>query len=95
MRITRSRALACHKLWYLHLGTDAGIRVVAYRDQTLGRMIEEQETGGRFVGVLLRPTVEVRTGDDCCWRAICMARHMKNASMRIQLIFPLKAIEAI
>lgn len=55
---------ACHKLWYLHLCAEAGIRVVAYRDTAVGTMIEERESGGRFVRTLLRPLVHVSAEDD-------------------------------
>lgn len=49
---------ACHKLWYLHLCADAGIVVVAYRDEAIGEM-QENSAGGRFVRVVLRPRVAI------------------------------------
>jgi organic hydroperoxide reductase OsmC/OhrA len=90
---------ACHKLWYLHLCAEAGVRVVAYRDQALGRMIEEQETGGRFVGVLLRPTVEVRTGDDLVLARDLHHKAHKKCFIANSVNFPVEiepnAIEAV
>lgn len=55
---------ACHKLWYLHLCAVQGIAVLAYRDEAVGTMVEDAETGGRFTGVVLRPHVTVRPEDD-------------------------------
>ncbi len=54
---------ACHKLWYLHLCSDAGITVLAYRDGAEGTMAEGAG-GGRFTRVTLRPQVTVKAGDD-------------------------------
>jgi organic hydroperoxide reductase OsmC/OhrA len=56
---------ACHKLWYLHLCSVRGITVLAYRDEAVGTMAEDDATGGgRFTKVLLRPHVTVSPGDD-------------------------------
>jgi organic hydroperoxide reductase OsmC/OhrA len=54
----------CHQLWYLHLCADAGIVVLAYRDEPIGTMIEDADGSGRFVSVVLHPTVEVAAGSD-------------------------------
>jgi organic hydroperoxide reductase OsmC/OhrA len=54
---------ACHKLWYLHLCSEAGIAVQHYRDQAEGLMVESRE-GGRFTQIVLRPEVIIRPGDD-------------------------------
>ena len=48
----------CHMLWYLHLCSDNGIAVLEYTDEASGTM-EENETGGRFVEVVLRPQVTI------------------------------------
>ncbi|KAF1034127.1 MAG: hypothetical protein GAK35_04315 [Herbaspirillum frisingense] len=56
-------ASACHKLWYLHLCSDAGIRVLAYVDEADGTMIDNAQ-GGHFTGIVLRPRVTIRAGDD-------------------------------
>jgi organic hydroperoxide reductase OsmC/OhrA len=55
---------ACHKLWYIHLCAVAGIAVLAYRDEALGTMVEDEVTGGHFTSVVLRPHVTVREEDD-------------------------------
>ena len=55
---------ACHQLWYLHLASDAGIAVLAYQDEPEGWMVEDEEHGGHFRRVVLRPTVTIRAGDD-------------------------------
>jgi organic hydroperoxide reductase OsmC/OhrA len=51
---------ACHMLWFLHLAADAGIVVTDYADEAAGRMVLEEDGGGRFVEVVLRPRVKVR-----------------------------------
>ncbi|MFM0202965.1 OsmC family protein [Paraburkholderia fungorum] len=55
-------ASACHKLWYLHLCSDAGIVVVSYRDNAEGTMLDTPEQG-RFSQIVLRPHVVIRGGD--------------------------------
>lgn len=55
---------ACHKLWYLHLCADAGIRVLAYVDDATGEMAQDADGGGRFTAVTLRPHVVVAAGAD-------------------------------
>ncbi|MCA1325764.1 OsmC family protein [Herbaspirillum sp. alder98] len=56
-------ASACHKLWYLHLCADAGIRVMTYVDDARGVMLESPD-GGRFTEIVLHPHVTIRSGDD-------------------------------
>ncbi len=41
-------ASACHKLWYLHLCSDAGIVVLSYRDNAQGTMLDSPEAGPLF-----------------------------------------------
>jgi organic hydroperoxide reductase OsmC/OhrA len=55
---------ACHMLWYLHLCSEAGIVVSAYRDEAAGTMIETEDGGGRFTGVTLRPKVKIGPGSN-------------------------------
>lgn len=55
---------ACHMLWYLHLCADAGIVVSEYEDAAVGRMELRGDGGGRFVEVVLRPSVTIRPEDD-------------------------------
>lgn len=55
-------ASACHKLWYLHLCAEAGIAVMAYRDEALGTMLDHAGRG-HFTEIVLRPHVRIRAGD--------------------------------
>lgn len=55
-------ASACHKLWYLHLCSDAGIVVEAYEDAAEGTMIEG--TRGRFTNITLKPRIALRDPAD-------------------------------
>jgi organic hydroperoxide reductase OsmC/OhrA len=54
----------CHKLWYLHLCSTAGIAVLSYRDDAEGTMQEDPNGAGRFIGAVLRPQVVIRAADD-------------------------------
>ncbi|KAI3589568.1 OsmC/Ohr family protein [Cupriavidus sp. U2] len=56
-------ASACHKLWYLHLCSDARIAVLAYVDHAEGTMTDGP-AGGQFSEIVLRPRVTIRAGDD-------------------------------
>ncbi len=55
---------ACHMLWYLHLASNAGITVLAYRDDPLA--VGETDTTGasRFLRATLRPEITVPVGTD-------------------------------
>jgi organic hydroperoxide reductase OsmC/OhrA len=55
---------ACHMLWYLHLCADAGIVVLDYTDDAAGLLLEDDDGGGRFDHVLLRPHVLIAPGGD-------------------------------
>lgn len=54
---------SCHLLWYLHLCADAGVVVVSYRDRAWGKMCE-QDKGGRFTEVILKPEVVISADSD-------------------------------
>lgn len=49
----------CHLLSYLHACVEAGVVVVAYRDEASGLMVENGRGGARFTEVTLRPHVTV------------------------------------
>jgi organic hydroperoxide reductase OsmC/OhrA len=49
----------CHLLSYLHACVQAGVVVVAYRDDASGLMVEDGHGGGAFREVVLRPHVVV------------------------------------
>ncbi|MBV9266171.1 MAG: OsmC family protein [Acidobacteriaceae bacterium] len=55
---------SCHMLWYLHLCADRKIRVVDYEDHASGWMEEAADGGGKFIDVLLRPTVTISNESD-------------------------------
>jgi len=55
---------SCHMLWYLHLCAQAGIVVLAYRDDAEGSMVEDAGGGGRFTRALLRPVATLAPGAD-------------------------------
>ncbi|SKB86769.1 OsmC family protein [Dyadobacter psychrophilus] len=50
---------SCHMLWYLHLCSDASVRVTEYVDKATGIMVETSNGGGRFAEVTLNPVVRV------------------------------------
>lgn len=56
-------ASACHKLWYLHLCSEAGITVIAYADKAEGILLDNP-SHGHFKQIVLRPTVRILAGDD-------------------------------
>jgi organic hydroperoxide reductase OsmC/OhrA len=49
----------CHMLWYLHLCALVGVIVVSYVDDAHGSMAENDDGGGQFAEVVLRPRVTV------------------------------------
>src|SRR5947209_2842644 len=49
----------CHLLWYLHLCAAEGVVVLSYEDRASGVMEEQDDGGGHFVEVTLRPVVGV------------------------------------
>lgn len=53
----------CHMLSYLHMATVAGVVVTAYADAAEGIMATEGN-GGRFVEVVLHPTVTISASSD-------------------------------
>jgi organic hydroperoxide reductase OsmC/OhrA len=55
---------SCHMLWYLHLCADAGVTVLAYRDEPTGTMVEDARKGGYFTKATLRPKVTIARGGD-------------------------------
>jgi len=55
---------SCHQLWYLHLCSDSSVIVTSYEDRAEGVMTESANGAGRFSRVVLRPTVQIRSGSD-------------------------------
>ncbi len=50
---------SCHMLWYFHLCADAGVVVVAYRDEYEGKLEIGEGGIGRMTSVVLRPIVTI------------------------------------
>ena len=67
---------ACHKLWYLHLAAQNGLVVTAYVDEAEGVMVEDEDGGGHFESVTLRPHVTLASGDEAAAQAL---HHEANA----------------
>jgi len=57
-----SSLAACHMLWYLHLASESGVVVQAYRDTPIGVGETLPSGAGRFVSAVLRPVIDVPTG---------------------------------
>jgi organic hydroperoxide reductase OsmC/OhrA len=66
---------ACHKLWFLHLASAAGLVVTAYVDDAHGMMVEGGDGGGRFERVTLRPKVTLAAGDSAKAEALHHEAH--------------------
>ena len=49
----------CHLLSYLHRCAVGGVTVTGYSDTAVGTMIENEDDGGSFEEVILRPVVTV------------------------------------
>lgn len=50
---------SCHMLWYLHLCSVNGIRVIDYKDQARGTMVEQEGGAGHFESVTLMPEIVI------------------------------------
>lgn len=59
-----SSLAACHMLWYLHLASQNGVVVEAYRDRPVGRGETQPSGAGRFLSATLHPQVSVAKGSD-------------------------------
>lgn len=51
---------SCHMLWYLHLCSVHKIVVSNYVDNAIGKMEEADDGSGKFVKVLLQPSVTIQ-----------------------------------
>ena len=49
---------SCHMLWYLHLCSDAGIRVTEYTDEPIG-ILSLNTNNGCFTSVTLNPVITI------------------------------------
>jgi organic hydroperoxide reductase OsmC/OhrA len=65
---------ACHLLWYLHLCADVGVVVVEYVDAAQGTMVVNEDGGGRFTEVVLRPQVTIRSAEQ---QSVALSLHQE------------------
>lgn len=49
---------ACHMLWFLHLASDSGLDVAAYRDRARGTMGKDERGKMAMTRIVLRPEIE-------------------------------------
>jgi organic hydroperoxide reductase OsmC/OhrA len=54
---------ACHMLWFLHLASSKGWVIHSYIDTATAKMQMNPDGSGQFVSALLRPKVEISSGD--------------------------------
>lgn len=54
---------ACHMLWYLHFCAVNGIVVESYDDNAEGVMATHKGGAGEFTEIILRPKIEISSGD--------------------------------
>ena len=55
---------SCHMLWYLHLCAVNKVTVLDYHDAASGVMQENDDGGGMFVSVQLKPVVTISADSD-------------------------------
>jgi len=55
---------SCHMLWYLHLCSVAGVKVLSYEDtpQAIGEV--EPSGKGKFLSAVLKPNITISTDSD-------------------------------
>jgi organic hydroperoxide reductase OsmC/OhrA len=90
---------ACHKLWYLHVCSAAGIVVTAYKDKAEGRMVETENGSGHFTAVILRPHVRLAAGADVAHaaglhhdaHAMCFIANSVNFPVTVEPSFEIQA----
>jgi organic hydroperoxide reductase OsmC/OhrA len=72
---------ACHMLFFLSLCARSGVRVTAYEDEAVGRLVLHPAGGGRFEQITLRPVVTIATDD-----AIARARQLHETAHKLCFI---------
>lgn len=55
---------SCHMLWYLHLCSEAGIKVTAYEDNPVGIGESAPDGSGQFVEAILYPKITITADSD-------------------------------
>lgn len=84
---------ACHMLWFLHLASDAGIVVTAYRDDPVGVGESEASGDGRFVRAVLRPEITLADPADAARADAIHAEIHRVCFIARSVAFPV-AVEA-
>lgn len=69
---------SCHMLWYLHLCSVHEIVVTDYNDEAIGTMAEENDGSGKFIEVVLRPSVRIT---DSSKKELALQLHHKANQM--------------
>jgi organic hydroperoxide reductase OsmC/OhrA len=80
---------SCHMLWYLHLAVVKKIAIRAYDDRAYGIMAETP-LPGRFIEVVLRPTVTIARGGDTALAAKLHERAHAECFVANSVNFPVR-----
>jgi organic hydroperoxide reductase OsmC/OhrA len=87
-------ASACHELWYLHLCAEAGVVVLAYEDAAEGTMAEDRD-GGRFVEIVLRPTVTIGADSDAARAESLHGEAHRRCYVANSVNFPIRCLPTV
>jgi organic hydroperoxide reductase OsmC/OhrA len=79
-------------LWYLHLCAEAHILVTGYVDHATGAMAINDDGGGHFTEVLLKPEVTIRKDSDSALASelhhraheLCFIANSVNFEVRVE-----------
>jgi organic hydroperoxide reductase OsmC/OhrA len=66
---------SCHMLSYLALCARQGVRVLAYEDDACGTLVVNEDGGGKFEEVTLRPSVTIAGSEN-----VALALHLHDAA---------------
>ncbi|HZQ53669.1 MAG TPA: OsmC family protein [Bryobacteraceae bacterium] len=84
-------ASACHMLSYLHVCAVNHVNVISYTDTAQGIMQENEDGGGHFTEILLRPAVRISKDSDPALAARLHADAHRNCFIASSVRFPIKA----
>lgn len=80
----------CHMLWYLHLCADAGVVVVDYKDEPVGKLIETDDGNGKFAEVTIYPRVIIKGESDVNVATVLHHEAHKFCFIANSMNFPVK-----
>jgi len=80
---------SCHMLWYLHLCSDHKIIVTSYSDMAEAVM-EENEAGGKFKSIVLKPEVSIADGQYAELAILLHEKANEKCFIANSLNFPVK-----